>query len=123
MLANYIAAWAFAYIGMLALCQGLERHYKQVWNKPPSAVLRRALRGAGWLSLAVSFYFLRHGLGLGNGSHWLVWFNLAQWLCVADVVAVPRTAGGVVTARVRPAVGGDRNVKPLPLVCLGIFDR
>ncbi|MFP3515299.1 DUF3325 domain-containing protein [Pseudomonas sp. SIMBA_077] len=56
MLANYFAAWAFAYIGMLALCQGLERHYKQVWNKPPSVGLRRLLRTAGWLSLAVSFY-------------------------------------------------------------------
>lgn len=33
MLAHYFAAFAFAYMGMLALCQGLERHYKQVWKK------------------------------------------------------------------------------------------
>lgn len=33
MLAHYFAAFAFAYVGMLALCQGLERHYKQVWKK------------------------------------------------------------------------------------------
>ena len=49
MLADYFAALAFAYIGMLTLCQGLERHYKQVWGKPPAARLRRVLRVAGWL--------------------------------------------------------------------------
>ena len=32
MLADFFAALGFAYVGMLALCQGLERHYKQVWG-------------------------------------------------------------------------------------------
>ncbi|MBC3434534.1 DUF3325 domain-containing protein [Pseudomonas sp. BW16M2] len=45
----------FAYSGMIALCLGLERHYKQVWGLPPSLSLRRALRGSGWLALAASF--------------------------------------------------------------------
>ena len=74
MLGHYIAAWAFAYIGMLALCQGLERHYKQVWNKPPSDGLRRALRGAGWLSLALSFYFC--GLAWGWAMGPIGWFGM-----------------------------------------------
>jgi hypothetical protein len=44
-----------AYCAMVALCLGLERHYKQVWGRPPSPLLRRVLRATGWLALAASF--------------------------------------------------------------------
>lgn len=67
MLADYFAALAFAYIGMLTLCQGLERHYKQVWGKPPAARLRRVLRVAGWLSLGLSFWFCGLAWGWAMG--------------------------------------------------------
>jgi len=90
MLANYIAAWAFAYIGMLALCQGLERHYKQVWNKPPSAILRRTLRGAGWLSLALSFYFCGMAWGWAMGP--IGWFGLISLSGFALLMLLPYRA-------------------------------
>ena len=32
MLSAFFAGLLFAYAGMAALCQGLERHYKQVWH-------------------------------------------------------------------------------------------
>ncbi|MGE8480016.1 MAG: DUF3325 domain-containing protein, partial [Pseudomonas shirazensis] len=44
----------FAYAGMLGLCQGLERHYKQVWQRSPSPALRLSLRALGWLGLLLS---------------------------------------------------------------------
>ena len=44
-----IGSLLFAYAGMLGLCQGLERHFKQVWNRPGPRSLRLALRAAGWL--------------------------------------------------------------------------
>ena len=72
MLADYFAALAFAYIGMLTLCQGLERHYKPVWGKPPAARLRRVLRVAGWLSLGLSFWFC--GLAWGWAMGPVGWF-------------------------------------------------
>ena len=74
MLADYFAALAFAYIGMLTLCQGLERHYKQVWVKPPAARLRRVLRVAGWLSLGLSFWFC--GLAWGWAMGPVGWFGM-----------------------------------------------
>ena len=74
MLADYFAALAFAYIGMLTLCQGLERHYKQVWGKPPAARLRRVLRVAGWLSLGLSFWFC--GLAWGWAMGPVGWFGM-----------------------------------------------
>lgn len=74
MLADFFAAWAFAYIGMLALCQGLERHYKQVWNNAPSPGLCRILRAAGWLSLVLSMYFCAQAWGWAMGS--IGWFGL-----------------------------------------------
>ena len=74
MLADYFAALAIAYIGMLTLCQGLERHYKQVWGKPPAARLRRVLRVAGWLSLGLSFWFC--GLAWGWAMGPVGWFGM-----------------------------------------------
>ena len=43
-----------AYSGMLGLCLGLERHFKQVWQRVPSLMLRRVLRVGGWLALLAS---------------------------------------------------------------------
>ena len=74
MLADYFAALAFAYIGMLTLCQGLERHYKQVWVKPPAAHLRHGLRVAGWLSLGLSLWFCAQAWGWAMGP--VGWFGL-----------------------------------------------
>ncbi|GLX90565.1 hypothetical protein Pfra02_31330 [Pseudomonas fragi] len=74
MLAHYFAAFAFAYVGMLALCQGLERHYKQVWKKVPPEGLRHLLRAAGWCSLALSFYFC--GLAWGWAMGPIGWFGM-----------------------------------------------
>jgi hypothetical protein len=50
-----IGAVLFAYVGMLLLCLGMQRHYKQVWNRVPSWWLQRGLRGLGWAALMVSF--------------------------------------------------------------------
>ncbi len=43
-----------AYGGMLALCMGMERHFKQVWQRLPAPLLRRGLRVGGWLALGLS---------------------------------------------------------------------
>lgn len=74
MLADFFAGWAFAYLGMLALCQGLERHYKQLWHKLPPAGLRHGLRGAGWLSLGLSLYFCAQAWGWAMGP--VGWFGM-----------------------------------------------
>ena len=42
MLSAFFAGLLFAYAGMAALCQGLERHYKQVWQRLPPPGRRRA---------------------------------------------------------------------------------
>lgn len=74
MLADFFAGWAFAYLGMLALCQGLERHYKQLWHKVPPVNLRHSLRAAGWLSLGLSLYFCVQAWGWAMGP--VGWFGM-----------------------------------------------
>ena len=74
MVAHFFAGFALADIGMLGLCQGLERHYKQVWQTVPSAPLRRLLRGAGWFSLALSFYFCGRAWGWAMAP--IGWFGM-----------------------------------------------
>ena len=74
MVAHFFAGFALAYIGMLGLCQGLERPYKQVWQTVPSAPLRRLLRGAGWFSLALSFYFCGRAWGWAMAP--IGWFGM-----------------------------------------------
>ena len=87
MLAHFFAALAFAYIGMLALCQGLERHHKQVWHKVPSLAMRRTLRGAGWLSLGLSFYCC--GLAWGWAMGPVGWFGLMSLSGFALLMLLP----------------------------------
>lgn len=87
MLAHFFAALAFAYIGMLALCQGLERHYKQVWHTAPSLFLRRILRGVGWLSLGLSFYVCGQVWGWAMGP--VGWFGLMSLSGFALLMLLP----------------------------------
>ena len=87
MVAHFFAGFALAYIGMLGLCQGLERHYKQVWQTVPSAHLRRLLRGAGWFSLALSFYFCGRAWGWAMGP--VGWFGMLSLSGFALALLLP----------------------------------
>lgn len=68
-----IGAVVFAYVGMLALCLGLERHYKQVWGRSPAPWLRVALRSAGWSALAISLWVSGVAWGWAMGP--VAWFG------------------------------------------------
>jgi len=89
----------FAYAGMLALCQGLERHYKHVWNRPCPRGLRLGLRGVGWLALLVSLLLCAQAWGWAMGP--VAWFgvlSLAGLLLVMLLPYWPRMAMGLVAA-------------------------
>ena len=68
-----IGAVVFAYVGMLALCLGLEQHYKQVWGRAPAPWLRVALRSAGWSALAISLWVSGVAWGWAMGP--VAWFG------------------------------------------------
>lgn len=88
-----MGAVVFAYLGMLALCLGLERHYKQVWGRVPARGLRVALRVAGWLALAVSFWLcgLAWGWAIGPVA-WCGVISLAGFVLVMVLPYWPRVA-------------------------------
>lgn len=88
-----IGAVVFAYVGMLALCLGLERHYKQVWGRAPARGLRVALRVAGWSALAISFWVSGVAWGWAMGP--VAWFgaiSLAGFAVAMLLPYWPRTA-------------------------------
>ncbi|WP_460419057.1 DUF3325 domain-containing protein [Pseudomonas sp. microsymbiont 2] len=88
-----------AYGGMLALCMGLERHYKQAWGRLPPRWLRRGLRALGWLALAASFAasVMAWGWAMGPiGGLGLV--SLAGLALVLLLPYQPRLAAGVAVA-------------------------
>lgn len=70
----FIASLSLAYAGMLALCLGMERHFKQVFGRPPVAHWRAGLRAAGWSLLATSLYAAALAWGAGMGA--VGWFGL-----------------------------------------------
>lgn len=89
----------FAYAGMLGLCQGLERHYKQVWNRPCPRALRIGLRGAGWLALLASLVLCAQAWGWAMGP--VAWFAVLSLVGVVLVMLLPywpRLAVGLVLA-------------------------
>ena len=89
----------FAYAGMLGLCQGLERHYKQVWNRACPPGLRVTLRAAGWLALLASLVLCAQAWGWAMGPvAWLGALSLAGMLLVMLLPYWPRLAVGMVLA-------------------------
>lgn len=89
----FIGGLLFAYSGMLALCQGLERHYKQVWGKPCTVWQRRLLRAAGWAGLAASLGLCVVAWGWAMGPvGWFGAISLAGLLLVMLLPYLPRVA-------------------------------
>lgn len=65
-----------AFGGMLTLCLGLERHFKQLLNSKPPRQLLQVLRMAGWLALAASLYTSTIAWGWAMGP--VGWFGLVS---------------------------------------------
>ncbi|MBV4537000.1 MULTISPECIES: DUF3325 domain-containing protein [Pseudomonas] len=94
-----IGSVLFAYAGMLGLCQGLERHFKQVWNRPCPRSLRLALRAAGWLGLAISLLLCAQAWGWAMGP--VAWFGVISLAAMVLVILLPywpKLAVGLVAA-------------------------
>lgn len=83
-----------AYGGMLGLCLGMERHYKQVWQRLPGPLLRRALRVGGWLGLLASFATSVVAWGWAMGP--IGWCGLISLAGLALVLLLPYRAKGAV---------------------------
>ncbi|MEE1922518.1 DUF3325 domain-containing protein [Pseudomonas sp. 148P] len=83
-----------AYSGMLGLCLGLERHYKQVWQRVPGPRLRRALRIGGWLALGGSFAASVVAWGWAMGP--IGWFGLMSLAGLGLVLLLPYRAKAAV---------------------------
>lgn len=87
-----------AYSGMLGLCLGLERHYRQVWPRVPGPVLRRVLRMGGWLALLGSFAASVAAWGWAMGP--IGWCGLLSLAGLGLVLLLPYRAKGAVWAAV-----------------------
>lgn len=73
--------------GMLSLCLGLERHYKQLLLRTPAKVVLRPLRVFGWLALAASFAASVSAWGWAMGP--VGWFGLISLAGLALVMLSP----------------------------------
>ncbi|WP_437882983.1 DUF3325 domain-containing protein [Pseudomonas sp. LRF_L74] len=84
---SLISAVTLAYCGMLMLCQGLERHYKQFWGTSAPAGRLRLLRGAGWACLLASFAgcILSWGWAMGPVG----WFGMCSLAGLALLLLLP----------------------------------
>jgi hypothetical protein len=88
----WVASLLLAFSGMLGLCLGLERHFKQIWQRAPSPGLRRTLRTAGWLALAASFATSVLAWGWAMGP--VGWFGLMSLAGISLVLLLPYAARG-----------------------------
>ena len=82
-----LTAALLASSGMFGLCLGLERHHRQLLQRPPRAVLLRALRALGWLALAASFASCVASWGWAMGP--VGWFGLVSLTGLALVMLSP----------------------------------
>lgn len=82
-----VTSMLLAFSGMLGLCFGLERHYKQTWQHVPTALVRRTLRTLGWLALLASFAVCMMLWGWAMGP--VGWLGLISVLGLAWVFVLP----------------------------------
>lgn len=87
MLTAFLAGLWLAYGGMLALCLGLERHFRQVWQRLPTPFLRRGLRAVGWLALLLSLATCAAGWGWAMGP--VGWFGAMSLAGFGLVLLLP----------------------------------
>ncbi|BAN50196.1 DUF3325 domain-containing protein [Metapseudomonas resinovorans] len=91
-----LAGLWLAYVGMLALCLGMERHFKQVWQRSPRPALRHGLRAGGWLALVLSLLASVAAWGWAMGPvGWFGLISLAGFGLVLLLPYRPRLAAGL----------------------------
>jgi hypothetical protein len=96
MLSAFFCGLLLAYAGMIGLSQGMERHYKQVWQRLPSPGLRRALRLSGWALLAASLAACVQAWGWAMGPvGWFGQISLGGFVLVLLLPYWPRLALGL----------------------------
>ncbi len=97
----FSASLLLAYAGMLALCLAMDRHARQLWGRPPGALLRHILRAGGWLLLGLAWLAARRGWDAGMATvAWLGLVSLAGFALLMLLPWAPRLALWL------PAAGG-----------------
>ncbi|MFV3386755.1 DUF3325 domain-containing protein [Pseudomonas sp. NY15364] len=82
-----MGALLLAYVGMSALCMGLERSFRQVFKHMPSALSCRCLRALGWLLLVASLAFSVRMWGVAAGI--VGWVGVMSVAGVALIMLLP----------------------------------
>lgn len=90
----YSAAIVSAYGGMLALCFGVERYFKQVWQQPLSPKLRIVLRTMGWGALILSLLLCAQAWGWPMGS--VAWFGMISLGGIVVALLLPYWPRGLI---------------------------
>lgn len=76
--------------GMLALCLGLERHFKQLFVRTPHRRFLQGLRVVGWLALIASLFTSATVWGWAIGA--VGWFGLVALAGIVVAFAMPYLA-------------------------------
>jgi hypothetical protein len=84
-LAAGICSLALCYAGLSGVCLAMDRHYRQVCQRPPSSMRMQALRFGGWLLLALSLLACMRSIGASAGA--VLWFGVLS-ICTAAIVVM-----------------------------------
>ena len=81
MTAPFLLSFALAYAGFAAVCLALDRHYRQVWGRPPARCTATLLRVVGYPLLGLAAVPCVAALGGATG--------FVMWLGVLSAAALP----------------------------------
>lgn len=83
-LAEGICSLALCHAGLSGVCLAMDRHYRQVCQRPASPVRTQTLRFGGWLLLVLSLLACMRSSGASAGA--VLWFGVLSTSAAAIVV-------------------------------------
>ena len=88
-----LLACLLCYGGFTALCLSMDRHHAELLGRRPTLVMRRRMKLAGWLLLALSLWAAVSSTGWGLGLvEWCAVLMLSALLLVLLMPYRPRLA-------------------------------
>lgn len=110
---NILVTFASMYLSMIAISVSMDKHYKQIMNRPLNPKWQKVAYWAGWIFMIFSLIFCMRSWGVSIGI--TAWFGVLTMAACALIITltykpVPTVKFSVIISGLIFIVGGMLNI-------------